>query len=63
MPGKGEVRVNAGDTLIFETPGGGGYGDPAQRDRSSVAQDIADGLVSNEAASKDYQQMEGQDDV
>ena len=63
LPGKGEVRVNAGDTLIFETPGGGGYGDPAQRDRSSVAQDIADGLVSSEAASKDYQQMEGQDDV
>jgi 5-oxoprolinase (ATP-hydrolysing) len=26
LPGRAEVRVNAGDALEIETPGGGGYG-------------------------------------
>ena len=51
---KGEVRVKAGDTLIFETPGGGGFGKPALRDQRHVARDIADGLVSREAAEREY---------
>ena len=28
LPGKGEVRVSPGQTLVFETPGGGGFGRP-----------------------------------
>jgi len=33
LPGKGEVRVKAGETLIFETPGGGGYGPAGEQRR------------------------------
>jgi N-methylhydantoinase B/oxoprolinase/acetone carboxylase alpha subunit len=28
LPGKSTFSVNAGDELIIETPGGGGYGTP-----------------------------------
>lgn len=35
----------AGDILRMETPGGGGYGDPAARDSVAIAGDIADGIV------------------
>ena len=40
--------MNRGDRVIVETPGGGGYGDP--RARKSVAEDVAGGKVSREAA-------------
>ena len=30
---KATVRVQSGDKLIVETPGGGGYGKPIYRDR------------------------------
>lgn len=50
IPGKGELRVEPGDTLIFETPGGGGFGDPALRDPDALARDLAQGLVTPEAA-------------
>jgi N-methylhydantoinase B len=35
-------------------PGGGGYGDPFQRDPKAVLNDIVNGYVSIEAASRDY---------
>ncbi len=50
LPGKGEVRIPAGKTLVFETPGGGGFGDPAHRAPEDVARDIAFGLVSKDKA-------------
>ena len=31
-------------------PGGGGYGDPARRDRDTVRRDVEEGFVSEEAA-------------
>ncbi|MEM0924069.1 MAG: hydantoinase B/oxoprolinase family protein, partial [Pseudomonadota bacterium] len=46
LPGKGEVRLPAGETLIFETPGGGGFGSPDARAAKDLALDIEDGLVS-----------------
>jgi N-methylhydantoinase B len=36
------------------TPGGGGIGRPAERDRVQVANDVADGLISRETAEKVY---------
>jgi N-methylhydantoinase B len=54
LPGKGEFRVKAGQTLIFETPGGGGYGLPEQRDESAVKRDIDDGFVSAATARAMY---------
>ncbi|MEW2914655.1 hydantoinase B/oxoprolinase family protein [Leisingera sp. JC11] len=50
IPGKGELRVEADDYLIFETPGGGGFGDPSERDRQALALDVKRGLVTEEGA-------------
>jgi N-methylhydantoinase B len=54
LPGKGEVTVRAGQTLVFETPGGGGFGDPAERDREALARDVRQGLVSPDRAATLY---------
>ncbi len=35
-------------------PGGGGYGDPREREPERVAADVRRGLVSPEAAARDY---------
>ncbi len=40
--------------LIARSPGGGGWGDPAKRDREAVARDLRDGVISLEAARRDY---------
>jgi N-methylhydantoinase B len=40
--------------LIVEMPGGGGYGDPREREPERVAADVRRGLVSQEAAARDY---------
>ncbi len=50
IPGKGELRVEDGDYLIFETPGGGGFGDPTDRHPDALALDLKRGLLSAEGA-------------
>jgi N-methylhydantoinase B len=54
LPGKGEIRIPAGTTLVFDTPGGGGFGPPGERDPGAVARDVENGLVSAEAARDVY---------
>ncbi len=54
LPSKGELRVKAGETLIFETPGGGGFGPPCERARNDLDQDLRAGLVSTKAAQSIY---------
>ncbi len=54
IPGKGELRVEGDDYLIFETPGGGGFGDASNRATEKLALDVKRGLVSEEAARRDY---------
>jgi N-methylhydantoinase B len=54
VPSKQVTLLRPGDRLIVETAGGGGYGDPRQRDPSLVRADIANGKVSREAAARDY---------
>jgi N-methylhydantoinase B len=51
---KGFQTVPAGDQLIVEMPGGGGYGDPMTRDPAAVARDVRLGFVSPDAAQSDY---------
>jgi N-methylhydantoinase B len=48
------VTMAAGDRLIFSTAGGGGWGDPRQRERQAIADDVRAGYVSPEAARRDY---------
>jgi len=46
------IKVGAGDTLYFNTWGGGGWGDPLTRDAAQVALDTSRGLVSIEGAKR-----------
>lgn len=46
--------LRAGDRVIYNIPGGGGYGDPRQRPAASVAHDVAFGYVSADAAAREY---------
>ena len=53
LPSKAEgIKVQAGDLLYFNTWGGGGWGDPYDRDADLVAADVARGLVSAEGAKR-----------
>jgi N-methylhydantoinase B len=49
-----DIRVTAGDLLIVRTPGGGGYGDPFERDPALVRRDVARGYFTAEDAERDY---------
>jgi N-methylhydantoinase B len=46
--------VAAGSIVRMETGGGGGFGDPRERDPARVAADVRDGYVTVEAARRDY---------
>ena len=48
------VKIEAGQRVRLEAPGGGGWGDPMQRPREAVARDIRLGFVSAERAAQDY---------
>ena len=50
LPPKGKETVPAGSTLVMETPGGGGIGNPREREPEAVASDREGGLVSAAAA-------------
>ncbi len=54
MPGKFTREVPAGTTVTLETAGGGGFGHPHNRSPDAVRRDVLDGLVSREAAERDY---------
>jgi N-methylhydantoinase B len=49
-----DIRVVVGDTITVRTPGGGGYGDPWQRDPLLVVRDVARGYVTAADAQADY---------
>jgi N-methylhydantoinase B len=48
------VAFCAGDRVSYLTAGGGGYGNPADRDPDTLQRDIRDGLVTPEAAAEYY---------
>jgi N-methylhydantoinase B len=50
VPSKLVTTLRAGDRVVFETAGGGGYGEPSQRDPELVRLDLADGKISAAAA-------------
>lgn len=55
LPPKGaNFRLAAGETLVLTTSGGGGLGLPADRAREALAQDLAEGFVSEEQARSRY---------
>ena len=48
------VPVVSGDVFTRPAAGGGGFGDPLERDVSAVREDVADGYVTVDRARKDY---------
>ena len=54
IPSKLEFKIRPGDVLDVWTTGGGGYGDPLDRDPGRVLDDVLDGKVSREAARSEY---------
>ena len=41
----GITRLRAGDTVVMDAAGGGGYGEPGERDPAALARDVAEGRV------------------
>ena len=49
-----DVSIGEGDVFSRPTAGGGGFGDPLERDPALVLEDVKDDYVSVERAAKDY---------
>ncbi len=48
------ILLREGDEVLIDSPGGGGYGDPKQREPSRVEEDLFQGFISPEAARDVY---------
>jgi N-methylhydantoinase B len=47
-------EMKAGDRFLIQSAGGGGYGDPRERDAEAVQRDVQEGYVTPEAAASIY---------
>jgi N-methylhydantoinase B len=55
LPGKvSGFPLRAGDLVVMESSGGGGYGDPLERDPAAVTRDVADGVITHSKAETVY---------
>ena len=54
LPTKVYDVLKQGEQLYTQTPGGGGWGDPAERDPADVERDVEDELISAEHAAEVY---------
>lgn len=54
LKSKTSFQMKKGEQLVIRTPGGGGHGDPFDRNPQLVLKDVLDGLVSVEAAEREY---------
>jgi N-methylhydantoinase B len=52
-----DIPLKAGDRVTVGTPGGGGYGDPRERDRELVRRDVALGYYTAAEAEKKFGQF------
>jgi N-methylhydantoinase B len=50
----GLTQLTLGDEVTMDAAGGGGYGDPLERDPEQVREDVLQGYVSLEKAEEDY---------
>ena len=48
------VEIEPGERFANQNPGGGGVGDPRERDRDKVLEDVRNGFVSVQAAWEEY---------
>jgi N-methylhydantoinase B len=49
-----DVKIRPGQKVRLETPGGGGFGEPAAREPERVVRDVKLGYVSRASARRDY---------
>ncbi len=54
IPSKAVFTLRAGDQLLIYAAGGGGFGDPLDRDPARVRSDVVDRKVSASAALEEY---------
>jgi N-methylhydantoinase B len=54
LPSKGAFAAPAGSVVHMVTPGAGGFGPAAERDKSAISRDLVDGYVTTAAAERDY---------
>ena len=54
LPQNDVVNLPAGTVIRIESPGGGGWGDPGERDPALVEAEVRDGILSADAAARAY---------
>jgi N-methylhydantoinase B len=54
MPGKFALVLRRGDVILHEQPGGGGHGDPFERDPARVAADVASEKITPAFARREH---------
>lgn len=54
LPSKGTFEAEPGDKIVVRTQGGGGYGDPRERDLEKIHRDVRENVISREQAKKVY---------
>ncbi len=54
LPAMFSITIEAGDVYVHRTAGGGGWGDPLERDLEAVTADVANEKVSVDAARERY---------
>jgi len=54
LPSKCTVTMERGDIFVILTPGGGGYGDPREREQKAILRDFENELLSKEKIAEDY---------
>jgi len=52
LPSKCQVSLEPGEMLIIETPGGGGWGSPSERDKKKILEDLLDEKLTKEYIEK-----------
>ncbi len=51
---KGKYEIPPGEKVILRLPGGGGFYPPRERDPEKIREDVRQGLITAEAAERDY---------
>ena len=49
-----DIEIGVGDVVRVQTPGGGGFGDPAKRSREAIVRDVARGYYTPEQAREKF---------
>jgi len=57
LQAKGRQVIPAGDRLVVEMPGGGGLGQPAERDAVRIRRDLAEGRITHDMAQRVYEYL------